>query len=302
MNKQAVKMMIKRAKESALDKAMAAAEKAGKPTTSGIVTGAGLGTILAAIGALNRSGQDPDETSALSNPLLLGALGATGGYLAGNAFERHKPKRSTHEMSLSALAGLLGGTGIAGTMLAKEDAKDLLTAKKQKFDDILGMINRNARIPEIVAPDGTRSYDLGKTERTRTVGRGRNARTVTDTIPINRSAQDIKEFNDAQKELSKAYRRAGDELSAIRETGFKRPEKLGRRALEWLRSSSYSPVNWLRSMNPFTLSVKPGGEAGLKLLGSRFGNIITRNPKLSSLAALSLLAGGGKAIYDYTKD
>ena len=120
------------------------------------------------------------------------------------------------------------------------------------------------------------------------------------------TSNELKEFRDAREGLANAYLRAGDVKSAIIEAGLD-PKKHGSGFLNWLRHGRTSPWSWMKSMNPFKGPVSRGVNgvaplAGLKLLRSQLGKIISRHPKLSGIAALALLAGGGKAVHDYTKD
>lgn len=58
-----------------------------KPSTSAYVGAAGLGTILASLGAISRATSSPESHSILSNPLLLGLAGAGLGYVGGNLLD-----------------------------------------------------------------------------------------------------------------------------------------------------------------------------------------------------------------------
>ena len=113
-------------KRTALDRAMGEAAKLGKPTTAGLAGGIGLGSILAAAGALARDGDS--NPSILTNPLLLGALGAAGGYFAGNAFDKLPVKSDKDRRALSRLSllGLAAGVGIPGSAIAGEDTAEKL--------------------------------------------------------------------------------------------------------------------------------------------------------------------------------
>ena len=311
MTKQAVKRMIKAAKKSAKDKALETAARLGKPTSTGVVTGLGLSAILAALGALHRDGSG--NGSLLSNPAVLAALGATGGYLAGNALHTSPSVRDSKEMSALAALGLLGGVGTFGTMLAKQDARALLEAKKDNWNAVRRLLGRNP------------NYDL--TERTDPVTLrntyGLEARRGT-VAPLDKEL-----FNSAKEELSTAYRRTGDIEGAIREAMYERPTnprtgnlRLGRVLWDKIRNSSYSPWRWLNSLNPLKKEIIRAGTpvsgslsnaaredilsmrglSGRRLLSRQILNLIRRHRVGAGIGALALLAGGGKAIYDYMKD
>lgn len=292
MNKQAVKRMIKSAKASAKDKAMEIAANLGKPTSAGLVTGAGLGTILAALGAIKRNGEDPDNTSIMSNPLLLGTLGAAGGYLAGNALDKAPSVRADKELSNSALLGLAGGAGLLGTSIAKQDAEDKLKPIERHFKTI------TRQIPQTVNGEtGSIEYHLNKR-------RNRSDKLVNKPLPrtrkeIERAREELLDFNKTKDELSTALRRAGKYEEAKTLTGYTHPEKLGRRFIEKLKNSPVSPISWLRALNPLKQ-----GRSGYRFVmpGSLISKAIRNSPVKARLAALALLAGGGKAIYDYTSD
>lgn len=288
MNKQAVKRMIKSAKASAKDKAMEIAANLGKPTSTGVVTGAGLGTILAALGAMKRNGEDPENTSIMSNPLLLGTLGATGGYLAGNALDKVPSTSSEKELSNSALAGLAGGAGLLGSSIAKQDAEDKLKPLERHFKTI------TRRLPFDINSDGVIEYHPGYTRNRK----GKLVKTRLRTRKeVERAKEELLDFTKTKSELSTTLRRAGKYEEAKTLTGYVHPDKIGRRFIEKLKNSPMSPVSWLRALNPLKK-----GRSGYRFVMPAIGKAIRNNPVKSRLAALALLAGGGKALYDYTKD
>ena len=61
--------------------------RAKTPSTTGALTGAGLGALLASLGYISRANDPKKNKSFMSNPALLGALGAVGGYAGGNILE-----------------------------------------------------------------------------------------------------------------------------------------------------------------------------------------------------------------------
>ena len=258
--------MIKQAK-SAKDKAMETAAVLGKPTSTGIAAGAGLGAILAAAGALSRSGDDEENASVLSNPLLLGSLGAVGGYLAGNAFDRIPTTRANKDLSTLSLASLIGGGGTLGSLLAKQDAYDVLN----------GYVNRAGRRVQ-----GAR----GKYEAIKTI-----MDNATKKKKITPHAKDRELFGRRREAYSKALRRAGLYEEATSAADFTPSKSLLGRIYEKAKNHPFSPVSWVR---------------GAYNTASR-GTILKAltHPKAripAAVAGLALLAGGGKAIYDKVHD
>ena len=307
MTKKTLNLLIKKAsrKNSAVAKAMEAAAKLGKPTTSGLVAGAGLGSILAAAGALSREGEPEENNSIFSNPLLLGALGATGGYLAGNAFDKTPvtPSRRNNGLSLSSLALLGGGVGTIGSRIAAEDIMDKLHTTGSNYDKALGQVPRSLLDRLQVRNDNelkkidlksVKDSELVKAIRQRARASGKPISSdVARTL-----AQSIRnDYRVAQNEYARALREAGKVEDALfmgenfYGYGNKRPEKLGLKALEKLRFSKYSPVRWAKALNPLK---------GGKLI-EQLTRTAVRNPKTTAIAALAALAGGGKAIYDKTR-
>lgn len=307
MTRKTLDVLIKKAskkRSKALDKAMETAAKLGKPTTTGIVAGAGLGSILAAAGAISREGESEENTSILSNPLLLGTLGATGGYLAGNAFEKIpvEPRRK-NRLSLSSLALLGGGVGTIGSRIAAEDIMNKLHLAGSNYDRALGQVPRSLLDRLQVRNDNelkkidlksVKDSDLVRAIRRRAADNGRpissdSARTLAQSIR--------RDYRVAQNDYARALREAGKVEDALfmgenfYGYGNKRPEKLGLRALEKLRFSKYSPWRWAKALNPLK---------GGKLI-EQLTRTAIRNPKTTAIAALAALAGGGKAIYDKTR-
>ena len=285
MTKKTLDLLIKKAagkKETALDKAMSTAAKLGKPTTSGLVAGTGLGAILAAAGALSREGDEPGESSVLSNPLLLGTIGATGGYLAGNAFERAPVDKPKSNGSISNLSKLLaaGGVGTFGTMLAKQDILDKLEAATSKYNSELSKLPLLAR---------NTVDELGRTK----VDFSRLAKPTSEAELASFKAM-AEQFGKARKEYANALRDAGRIDDAVFHGMPKSPDGLKLRAkiIEKLRFSPYSPFRWGKALTP----------AKGKLVLSLIKRTARSNPKLTTLAALTALAGGGKAVYDKVKE
>lgn len=266
MTRSRLDAMIKQAK-SAKDRAMEAAAILGKPTSTGIAAGAGLGAILAAAGALSRSGDDEENASVLSNPLLLGSIGAAGGYLAGNAFDRMPTRRANKDVSGLALAALLGGGGTLGNMLAKQDAYDVLNG----YVDSAGKRVRGTR----------RKYEAIKTM-------------IDDAVRnrgITPSARDSELLAGRREAYSKALRRAGLYEEAAQAAEFTPSKSLFGRILERARNHPVSPVSWVRG----AFNTARRGTL-LKALTRPRGRIP------AAIAGLALLAGGGKAIYDKVHD
>lgn len=77
---------------TAKDVANMLASLAKNPTNTGVVAGAGLGSILAALGSISRSNDPKKKKSIATNPALLGALGTGIGYMGGNYLEGIKPQ------------------------------------------------------------------------------------------------------------------------------------------------------------------------------------------------------------------
>lgn len=303
MTRNRLHTLIKQAKSTAKDKAMAAAALAGKPTSTGIAAGASLGTILAALGAISRSGEDPNKVSILSNPLLLGALGATGGYLAGNAFDNAPTKRARKDISGLALAGILGGGGTLGTMLAKEDALELLhglrDANGRHVLDSTGnaVLRGSSRLFDNYASRLNSKWNAGLRE-------------FTDLGSL--TPDELKEFSKAQKEYVTHLRRAGKYPEAARLGGIGPESSMLGRLIDKVVNHPASPISWGRSLRNLAmrgtlLKALVGPESVVKVNGNvleRMGNILrrpgTRVP--AALAGLALLAGGGKALYDKLSD
>lgn len=272
MTKQAFRELVKKAKMSAKEKAEELALLAGKPTGTGVAAGAGLATLLAAAGSLARSGEDPENTSVLSNPLLLGSLGAAGGYLVGNAFERAPVHRADKDLSWKALLGLAGGVGGLGSIVAKDDLDRELERAERDFRNVA------RRIPKRDI-DGVTHYLIGP-----------------DTAhgEINLPPDEYSAFKRARSEYRDALLRAGREADAIEHASYTPPgeSKLLSRIMSRLRNSPYSPVQWARALNPMK---------GRGLIG-QLSRIIRNRPVATGAAGLALLAGGGKAIYDKLSD
>lgn len=271
-------------KRTAFDtaKLTAALSNIAKPTGTGVAAGAGLGTILAAAGALSRSGEDPSNTSILSNPLLLGALGATGGYLAGNAFERAPAVRDNKDISLSALAALAGGTGTLGTLAAKDKAKADLHSAEKSFNNLLKLkINGGA---ENLINQGTTIRDRTRVKTYK----------VNDNLGAGSKARHERILNKKLKDFSNALRRNGRFTEAIENAGYVRPNNVLERILERARNSSYSPYRWIAT--PIETKLKGGNLMNL------FRKTVRRHKLPATLGGLALLAGGSKAIYDKVHD
>lgn len=266
MTRDELHTLIKAAKSSAVDKAMETASKLGKPTSTGIAAGAGLGAILAAAGALSRQGENPDDVSILSNPLLLGALGATGGYLAGNAFEKMPARRANKNVGTLSLAAMLGGGGTLGNLLAKQDAYDVLNG----YVDSTGKKVRGARNKyEAIMARAIAAKNNGITPR----------------------ARDLELLAGRTEAYSKALRRAGLYEEAARAANFKPSKSLLDRIFEKTVNHPFSPVSWVRG----TYNTARRGTLLKVLTHSK-----ARVP--AAIAGLALLAGGGKAIYDKVHD
>lgn len=302
MTRSRLNAMIKQAK-SAKDKAMETAAMLGKPTSTGIAAGAGLGAILAAAGALSRSGEDDENVSVLSNPLLLGSLGAAGGYLAGNAFEKTPTHRANKDISGLARLGLLGGAGTLGAILAKEDAKELLYGLRDESGKLIKNKGKAVSLgAKKVFDDIVKKHNLREAKLDNGI--------ASFKIPANDSVR--AEFNEAQKNYIDALKRSGRYSDAMREAGFTPSKSLFARMLDRAVNHPFSPVSWARSTKNLALRgslgrilLGPGSVAknGKKVI-SEMGNIFRRpGVKIPSrLAALALLAGGGKAIYDKVHD
>jgi len=308
MTRKTLNFLIKKAakKQTAVDKAMNVAAKLGKPTTTGIVSGAGLGAILAAAGALSRSGENPEENSVLSNPLLLGALGATGGYLAGNALDKIPtgPNRKDNNLSLSSIGLLGGGLGTLGTMVSADDIAKNIAEKGREYSKVYDRLPDSIRRFHAGADSfGLSKVDLDKVDditlekalKNRLNSLGRSA---TDD-QIKQLAKSLRaDYTNASSSYARALRGAGKIDDAILMGdkfywyGKNPPNKLGWKILDKIRFSKYSPVRWAKAMNPLK---------GTKLL-SQLGRVASRNRTATALAALAALAGGGKAIYDKTRD
>lgn len=293
MTKNRLRTLIKQAK-SARDKAMETAALLGKPTSTGIAAGAGLGTILAAAGALSRSGEDDKDVSFLSNPLLLGTLGATGGYLAGNAFDKMPARRTHKDVSKLSLLGLLGGGGALGTMLAKEDANQLLYGLRGAKGDLL------KRKGQAILPGIADKFNDIVTHHRLRKGLKDGIMEFETALPT----KVLNKFNDAQKEYTTALRRAGLYDDAKRLGGFVPDKNWVMRMFDKAINHPVSPISWLRSTYNLakrkTLLKALVGK-GIKLKnGVQMGGMLRRTP--ARLAALALLAGGGKAIYDKVHD
>jgi hypothetical protein len=266
MTRNELSTLIKSAKSTAADKAMETAAKLGKPTSTGIAAGAGLGAILAAAGALSRHGEDPSDVSILSNPLLLGALGTAGGYLAGNAFENMPARRANKNISTTALLAMLGGGGTLGNMLAKQDA----------YEDLNGIVDKSGKR----IGGARKKYEdlLAKA----TASKGKNLKPL---------AREKELLAGRAKNYSEALRRAGLYEEAAAAGVFRPSKSLLEGILEKARFHPMSPVSWARGA--FNTARKG-------TLLKAFTRPKARIP--AAIAGLALLAGGGKAIYDKVHD
>lgn len=245
--------------ETATDKAMRKAVELGKPTSTGIAAGAGLGAIMAALGAASRSGDGTD--SILTNPLLLGGLGAAGGYLAGNAFEgipAYSPPEP--ESNLDKITAALGLAAL-GRSSAKMRSIDSLNSP------VVARLTR--RLDGIAAIDAARS-------------RGRN-------ILLSREARDLRDH------LVRRARMAGDHdaVRRILESTGVAPEdavqSIKARLKNGLTTSYNSPRRWLGGLNVFDRRTR-------NALG-RVLNPLSRRGWTGKAGLAALLAGGGHFAY-----
>lgn len=288
MTKKAFRELVKKAKMSAKEKAEELAIMAGKPTSTGVAAGAGLAALLASMGMLSRSGENPKNTSVLSNPLLLGSLGAAGGYLAGNALDRAPARRANKDLSWLSIASLLGGAGVLGTNLAKEEGAEQLKAVEQDF------ANASRHVPQRPDLDGGIRYFPGFEEVATTTGKGKNKKVKTEIKPIAdrvKQRQAMNEFREAQEAYHTGLLRAGKLERALKEGYIPKSTAIDR-LVEAFKHSPKSPYRWLSAGMPWP---------GKKLL-ERLYNVAVKHPTSTSLAGLALLAGGGKAIYDKVHD
>lgn len=204
--------------ESAKDKAMSLAAKAGRPTSTGMLAGAGLGSILAALGAVSRSGDD--NPSILSNPLLLGALGTAGGYLGGNLLHNIKTVTETPAEKSSPSIAVPGAASLAGTLglggfIAKDDRKATEKAIEKRF----------------------------KVLHKEMLSATRAATKTNKTVPL----EQVKKYIDARSEYQKVLERKGKDIKAV----FGNDVKPLLSKSEKLRSSSFNPTRQLKALNPF---------------------------------------------------
>ena len=254
--------------ETATSKAMRKAVELGKPTSTGIAAGAGLGAIMAALGAASRSGDGTD--SILTNPLLLGGLGAAGGYLAGNAFEGIQtpppPKPESNADKITAALGLAA----LGRSASKRKSRDILNA----------LMNDN--------PVGGHGFN-----------RMVNRQGIIRARGLSADIKDIQEVRDLRDMLVRKARRAGDyaaERRILEAAGLDYADtarSLRSRLLSGLTESYNSPRRWLsglnvlnrnsakallRTLNPLSLRGWTG-KAGLAALAAGGGHFAYRKLK-----------------------
>lgn len=116
----------KTAAVTAKDVANMLATLAKNPTNTGVIAGAGLGSILSALGSISRSNDPKKKKSVVTNPALLGAVGAGTGYLGGNYLESIRPEdvQVAKEHVLQKVN--------RGLEVVNDKAKDLLSASGLK--------------------------------------------------------------------------------------------------------------------------------------------------------------------------
>jgi len=205
---------------SARDKAMELASKAGRPTSTGIAAGAGLGSILAALGALHRMNSDGGDTSILSNPVLLGLLGAAGGYVGGNLLSDSTDgvvakKNSRPNVSIPASIGTLGTLEL-GRRIAKVDQKATDKAIDTGYHKILKQLSKKKNGIDLDGPGVT---------------------------PEMRD-----KFNDLQKKYKRMQERKGF-TSNLKARGLGEPSRMG--FLRQFSDSPWNPINQIKALNPF---------------------------------------------------
>lgn len=256
MTTQKLRQLIKKAKEDF---------NVGAPTTTGVASGLGLGAILATLGSLSNANKSDKEKTLLTNPLILGTLGAAGGYLAGNALEK-MPATREKELSDLSLLGILGGIGGVGSLIADDDAREIFRARSTRY--------RNIQHDSLGNPI---KFDS-----------------------LSDSEKQI--WLKAEERYQRALKRLGrykesDSIDFIRK---RPPSSLTKKIIERLRYSSYSPVNIAKALNPFKNIGVRGATSGITRLGSQL-RLVGSTTK-GRIAALALLAGLGKGVYDYTRD
>lgn len=211
-----------------------------KPSSTGVLAGAGIGTTLGALGYLKNKDLPDSQKSLLTNPALLAALGASGGYLAGNAYEQiptSSPLSLNDNLNRAAILGLAGGTGYIGSELSGALAKKESVLAAKEYSNTLKKLTHNGKI------------DLDKLH------------------PIAKA-----HLYDKEEVLAKALKRKGafgyaDDIYRIR--NGKTPS-LSTKVLDRVLYSKYSPLSWLRA--PVKL-IQHGKllKASRKVLGSKRG-------------------------------
>lgn len=146
----------KTAAVTAKDVANMLATLAKNPTNTGVIAGAGLGSILSALGSISRSNDPKKKKSVVTNPALLGAVGTGTGYLGGNYLESIRPEdvQVAKERVLQKVN--------RGLEFANEKAKNLLnidTVKKIPTE-VAGDIRQTAKGVKNLLWTGVKS-DLG---------------------------------------------------------------------------------------------------------------------------------------------
>lgn len=265
----------KQARNKELDSILDNVKDVSKPTSTGIRAGLGLGSILAAAGAIARSGDDSRKSSILTNPLLLGALGTVGGYLGGNAFDRIKTVEKKEKPGL-AVPGLLGAGGIL--QLGKDVAKKDIEKKDAQILKNYTILRR-----KYTSPNGTLR------------------------IPSGAKAD---EFYKAQDALKKILIRDGryDALSnIIPGSKVTKAEKI----LSHIFDSANSPIRQLQALNPLkninvskSKNILDATSKGSKQIFYQLRNVLGLSPNkiknitdatvaIPRLKALAALTGAG---------
>lgn len=252
---------------SARDKARQFAADAGRPTATGIATGAGLGTLLAALGAMSRASDDGGSHSLLSNPLLLGAAGAGLGYVGGNLLG--SVKTTNRHTGGGILPLLVDAAGVGGLMhlggrFASEDNLARLTAARTSYNNLLN----DAMVAFQRAGHSLDNFN-------RDFARVLPAETTSELLR-QRTA-----LTDAEDLVTGRNHRGGRGVAG---------------AARDVARPAFGALRRLRSLTPFG---KPGGAGTLLNQLSRHvvnGNLSGR------LAALAALAGAGHLGYRFLSD
>ena len=242
----------KAAAVTAKDVANMLASLAKNPTNTGVAAGAGLGSILAALGSISRSNDPKKKKSIATNPALLGAIGTGVGYMGGNYLESIKPQ-------------------------------DIQEAKERVLQTVnKGLAATNAKAKDVLNLSGLKSIpsetagDLKQTAK-ETWNLGKNV-LKSDLGAVGIGGLGLSTLGKSLAKMDRlVHARVPEELTAAKELAEKNFQALAKgipatTTMEELRSTNpelFGKISKVKA-NLATIN-KQIEEAGTKLLGKRIG-------------------------------